>query len=78
MKNNQPKEKTKVAVKKAFKNNVLTVKFKISGIQAKAGKSPDFDKPKVVSRGQKSKADDLVFIKIAMSNHPPPTPTPPG
>ena len=42
MKNNQPKEKTKVAVKKAFKNNVLTVKFKISGIQAKAGKSPDF------------------------------------
>ena len=32
------------------------------------------DKPKVVSRSQKSKADDLVFIKIAMSNHPhPPT-----
>ena len=33
------------------------------------------DKPKNVSRSQKSKADDLVFIKIAMSNHPP-TPTP--
>ena len=26
------------------------------------------DKPKLVSRSQKSKADDLVFIKIAMSN----------
>ena len=35
-----------------------------------------FDKPKVVSRSQKSKADNLVFIKIAMPNHPP-TP-PPG
>ena len=32
------------------------------------------DKPKVVSRSQKSKTDDLVFIKIAMSNHPPPPP----
>ena len=29
------------------------------------------DKPKVVSRNQKSKADDLVFIKITISNPPP-------
>ena len=28
------------------------------------------DKPKVVSRSQKLKADDLIFIKIAMSSHP--------
>ena len=35
------------------------------------------DKPKVVSQSQMSKADDLVFIKIAMSNHPP-TPIPLG
>ena len=34
------------------------------------------DKPKVVSRNQKSKADDLVFIKITISNHPPTPPTP--
>ena len=36
------------------------------------------DKPKVVIRSQKSKAEDLVSIKIAMSNHrnlhPPPPP----
>ena len=34
------------------------------------------DKPKVVSRNQKSKADDLVFIKITISNNPPTPPTP--
>ena len=28
---------------------------------------PHVDKPKVVSRSQKSKADDLVLIKIAMN-----------
>ena len=46
-------------------------------------KNINFDKPKVVSGSQKSKADDLVFIKIVMSNHPstttpPNPPTPPG
>ena len=32
------------------------------------------DKPKVISQSQKSKADDFIFIKITMSNHPHPPP----
>ena len=37
-----PLEKSDAAAKKGFKDNLLTVKFKLSSIQAKAGKSPDF------------------------------------
>lgn len=39
---NESTIKTEAAAKKGFKDNVLTVKFKLSSIQSKAGKIPDF------------------------------------
>ena len=39
---NDKQEKTKKASKKGFKNNFLTIKFKLSGMQVKNGAVPDF------------------------------------
>ena len=38
----EPSKKSEAAAKKGFKDNVLTVKFKLSSIQMKAGKTPNF------------------------------------